>query len=275
MNSIHDLIQIKEMYYSQGYDALIRSLKHDRSSLHPDKNGNQFDSEDAEARYHFLNSAIEYVNELETKSKQLIPMSDVTKLVEVMSKSIALHNTPSTKEIENTSRENVRFELSRKYKGKKIGSGVFAAFLGFIITQFPDLEKNPILKPFISEPIFTHLLLAIGLYSAFFFVLLWIREGREESLATYMLSEAPLRKIFASLKSNADENIISSHDIFETISRLTNNSYHSPLNVLISGKLCASTIDQIVEIQTQRLIERKVIELIDTPNVDRIYKILA
>ncbi|MGL5487393.1 MAG: hypothetical protein ACRDC6_14085 [Shewanella sp.] len=274
MKSVQDLKQVEEMYNSQGYDALVRSLKSERSSLHPDKNGNKFDSNDAESRYHFLNSAIEHANELEAKSKQLIPMSEMTKLVEVMSKSIALHKEPSTKEIEITSRQNARFELSRKYKGKKIGSGVFAAFLGFLITQAPNLEKNPILKPFMSDPFFTQLMLIIGLYSAFFFVLLWVREGREESLATYMLSEAPLRKIFYLLKSNAEKNIITSHDIFEAVGKVTGNSHYSLFKVLLGGRLCASTIDQIVEIQTQRLLERKVIELIDTPSVDRTYKIV-
>lgn len=275
MESVKDLKEVEKKYYEQGYETLSKVLKSERASIHPDKNGNQFASDESEARYHFISSALSHLDELEAKSKQLVPMSEVTKLVEVMSKSIALNNSPTSKEIESSSRQNIRFELNRKYKGKKIGSGVIAGFLGLMITQAPNLEKNPILKPFIGEPIFLKLMLMIGLYSVGMFVLLWFREGKEESLATYMLSEAPLREIFGLLKDK-ERDTITSHDIYDAVCYITGGHRHYSLfSFLLRARLCASTIDQIVEIQTQRLIERKAIEVVDTPSVDRQYRVLA
>ncbi|MGU5827060.1 hypothetical protein [Aeromonas hydrophila] len=263
------------MYHEQGYKALSKALKSERASLHPDRNGNQFDSHESEERYHFINKALSHLDALDDKSRQLVPMSEVTKLVEVMSKSISLRNTPTSKEIENSSRQNIRFELSRKYKGKKIGSGVIAGFLGFMITQAPNLEKNTIFKPFIGEPLFQLAMLVIGIYSVVFFVLLWHMERKEESLANYMLSEAPLRRIFELLKSEGKDSI-TSHDIYSVICLVSgNHRNYSLFDILLRTRLCASIIDQIVEIQTQRLIERKVIEIIDVPSIVRQYKLLA
>ncbi|HDU8571248.1 TPA: hypothetical protein RG687_001018 [Vibrio parahaemolyticus] len=275
MEYVKDLKEVEMMYYEQGYEALSKALKSERASLHPDKNGNKFDSDESEARYHFISSALSHLDELEAKSRQLVPMSEVTKLVEVMSKSIALQNSPTSKDIENTSRQNIRFELNRKYKGKKIGSGIVAGFLGFMITQAPNFEKNPVLKPFIGEPVFLHIMLIIGLCSAAMFFWLWFREGKEESFATYMLSEAPLRDIFEFLKDNKGDTI-TSYDIYQAVWYRTGGQHHYFLaSDLFSTRLCASTIDQIVEVQTQRLIERKAIEIIDTPSVDRQYRVLA
>lgn len=275
MESVTDLNEIDKMYREQGYGALSKALKSERASLHPDKNGNRFNSVESETRYHFINKALSHLDELDAKSRQLVPMSEVTKLVEVMSKSIALRNAPTSKEIETSSRQNIRFELGRKYKGKKIGSGVIAGFLGFMVTQAPNLEQNPILKPFIGEPLFQQVILMICFYSAAFFVLLWYREGKEESLANYMLSEAPLRQIFELLK-NEERDSITSHDIYSAVCHVSwGQRSYSPFDKLLRTRLCASAIDQVVEIQTQRLIERKAIEILDVPSVDRQYRILA
>lgn len=194
MESVTDLNEIDKMYREQGYEALSKALKSERTSLHPDKNGNQFDSVESEARYHFINKALSHLDDLDAKSRQMVPMSEVTKLVEVMSKSIALRETPTSKEIESSSRQNIRYELSRKYKGKKIGSGVIAGFLGFMVTQAPNLEKNPILKPFIGEPIFQQFLLMVGIYCAAFLFYFGIEKGKKNLWLIICLARHPYGK---------------------------------------------------------------------------------
>lgn len=90
-----------------------------------------------------------------------------------------------------------------------------------------------------------------------------------------MLSEAPLRKIFELLKGK-ERDSFTSHDIYSAVCDISGmHRSYSPSDIFLRTRLCASTIDQVVEIQTQRLIERKAIEILDVPSVDRQYKILA
>jgi hypothetical protein len=273
INSIKDLESFSETH---GFENTIQLLKKERLAMHPDKNHGEFDNEESKKRYHFLDQAIQNPNLFNNTNSQLVPMSEVTTIIESVTKLMARRDEPTSKEIEKSSKETIRMDLSRKYKSTKIGSVTFVALTGYLITQSGSLAKNPMFsKYFVDGGVGEIILIMLCVISTALFSLLWVRENRDESKAAYLLSEAPLSYIYEHLKEMSESNEVSAGDVREIVMRRFYNHFHSPLSIILSGRPCASVIDQVVEVQVKRLVERGVLVLLDKPGIERIYKLNA
>ncbi len=258
-----------------GCAPVLASLKDLRSSLHPDKNGGTFSSEEEKKRYHFLDEAVKQVELKNQSDNQLIPISQLPALIETITKTISTQNKPNSIELEKAYKESFRSELSRKYMGSKIGSGIFAAITGFLFTQASDLIKHPIVGPFFDTEIGMQYLIISFVGSIVLFVITWIYERREETLSNYLLSEEALRDIYSIVRKHSDGGVIETNDIRRAIRHNYGQRYLSPFNRLLRPRLGSAIIDKILEVQLQKLIDRKVIEVVDTPSIELVYRVIA
>ena len=258
-----------------GYPTVLSSLKEERSNLHPDKNGGLFLSETVEQRYHFLDTAISEIELKTEQNKQLISIDQLPALVESISKSIALQNKPNSLEIEKNYKESFRSDLSRKYKGAKVGSGIFAAITGFLFTQSQSLIDHPLVGVFFKSTFGNEVLAVIFLSSILLFVITWLKERREESLSNYLLSEEALRNIYHIIKDRSEGGEIETNVIRQGIRESYGSRNTHPMNIYIGSRLSAEILDKILNVQLERLIDRKVIQVVERASIERVYRILV
>ena len=258
-----------------GHAPVLSSLRERRSQLHPDKNGGLFKSEADEKQYHFLDDAIKQVELKAQSDSQLIPISQLPAIVESITKSIAIQNEPNSAEIERAFKESLRSDLSRKYIGPKIGSGIFAVITGFLFSQAKSLIEHPVVGGIFETKLGMDMLILMFVSSVVLFVITWIKERREDKLSNYLLSEESLREIYYLVKELSDSEMIETNDIRRAIRGTYSHRRVSPFDIFIRPKLSYEIMDKILEVQLQRLIDRKVIEVVDIPSIERVYRVIV
>lgn len=269
MNNLSD---VEKEVTKRGAETVVSELKEERASLHPDKNGGDFKTSDEEERYHFLNEALNHVEET-LNSTQMIPVSQLPAIIESISKSLSIQSSPPAL-IEKNIKESFRSDLGRKYMAPKIGSGVFAGITGFLFTQATALMEHPVVGPFFSSPEGVQLLGIGFLGSVGLFIISWMQERREESRSTYLLSEEALHEIYGTMKREAENGEIEIYRIRRFFTR-SHRPNMGPMNILFTPRLSPQIVDQILEVQLSRLEERKVIEQVEKPGIDKVYKLNA
>jgi hypothetical protein len=263
---------IEKQISDQGEEDVLSALKEERATLHPDKNGGEFKSKEEESRYHFISDALKEISE-KNSSTQMIPVSQLPAIIETISKSLAVQNNPPAL-IEKNIKESFRSDLGRKYMAPKVGSGIFAGITGFLFTQASTLMEHPVVGPFFSTPEGMSLLGMGFLGSVGLFIISWMQERREEARSTYLLSEDALHDIYHMMKSEAEDGFIEIHRVRRFFTRSHRPDF-GPLNMLFPPRLSPQVVDQILEVQLSRLEERKAIELVKKPGIDKVYKLNA
>ena len=258
-----------------GNAPVLSYLKDLRSNLHPDKNGGTFSSEEEEEQYHFLNEAI---NQLEIRSQyenQLIPVAQLPTLIDAIGKTITTQHQPNPIDVKISCRESFRKDLSRKYFGPKIGSGIFAAVTAFLFTQSPNLIVHPLVGDFFKSQTGLLSLAMLFLVSVSLFILTWLKERFEEKILNYLLSEEALGHIYSIVEEHSNGGEIATNDIRAKIRSLCSRKNYTPISVFIRPRLSHANIDMILDVQLQKLIDRKVLELVDKPSIERVYRVVA
>lgn len=264
--------EIESKIALDGEEEVLSSLKEERASLHPDKNGGEFRTKEDQKRYYFISDALNHIAE-NGSSNQMIPVSQLPAIIESISKSLAVQNTPSAI-IEKNIKESFRSDLGRKYMVPKVGSGIFAGITGFLFTQATALMEHPVVGPFFSSPVGVQLLGMGFLGSVGLFIISWIMERKEETQSSYLLSEGALHDIYDMIRHEAENGYIEVHRVRRHFTR-SHRPDLGPFNIILPPRLSPEIVDQILDVQLKRLEDRKAIELVDRPGIDKVYKLNA
>ena len=256
----------------EGADAVLASLREKRASIHPDKNGGEFKTPEEKNSYHFLSEALDHVNGRH-QSNQMIPISQLTAIIESVSKGLAVPSTPPAL-IEKNIKESFRADLGRKYMTPKIGSGIFAGITGFLFTQATALIEHPVVGRFFSSPEGLQCLGVGFIGSVILFIFSWMLERREEARATYLLSEEALHDIYHMMMHESEGGLVEIYNVRRFLVR-PGRHFIDPVKPIFSARLSSQIADQILDVQLKRLEDRKAIELIDKPGIDKVYKLNA
>src|SRR5215213_9117713 len=197
--SVEEIVQrFRLAVSSSDLPGVLDELKRKLVEAHPDRNGGDFPSPELKARFIDLQSSIEYVEQKSKVQNALVPMSQVSALVEAVTQAIVRREQAPTSPAQSYIQivEEVRTRLRRAYLGPKISSGVALAVSSAVFAFMGSLKDHPILGNYVASQTFVNLLLFTWIASGFLFVFLWFREGQVEAQAEHLLSDEVLGEIF-------------------------------------------------------------------------------
>jgi hypothetical protein len=122
--------------------AIKSEIRKELSQIHPDKNNGQFNSDSDKERFNKLTLALDFLEEEKKESQALISTNQPTAIVQAITNSLA----PTTEERLNRKRDECRSihkaAVKSRYFFPRLGSGVFAAFCGLLITFAEQLKTQ-------------------------------------------------------------------------------------------------------------------------------------
>ncbi|MFK0268312.1 hypothetical protein [Pseudomonas asiatica] len=258
-------------------ESVREELKKIMSSVHPDRNGGNFSSEEDKSRFLRVQEALRFLELNAHTGSAMIPVSQLPAVINALSQALSTTSSPNANALQSNYMPDARARISRRYALPKIGSGVFAAVTGFLFAFPEKLGEHPILGPMMNETVTQALLLSLMMYSGLFFVISWYKEKRAEANAEYLMSESALSQLFDIITNNSRENSetrrVSSRQILEAVECVAEQNRNSgSLALLIFGsRVELPTIESAAAIQTQRLIERKVLTRVNVVSIDAWY----
>jgi hypothetical protein len=173
-----------------------------------------------------------------------------------------------------------RDRISRYFAVPKIGSATVAAVLLLLVGLSHELAGHPLLGPLLADPDAATFLVATAGLGAMGTLALWLCERRAEARAAHLMSEAALGDIFEQARRCADRHgragRLSEFDIRQGIEMLIDgrrDERRSPRGRLFARVLDLTTVEGISALQTQRLLERRVIRPSTTPSIEMLYEV--
>lgn len=160
-------------------------------TLHPDRNGGSFSSDDDEKRYHQM---IDALNLLSDPSLPIpIGMSVINKQLQEIDNQLKIIRTSHLMESEqNTTRkykDSVKNEARKYYTTGKIGSMVFCAICAAILTLSKSLKDNLLFGFIGKSPMLLMLLGFVFATAGITFAFLWLKEYRAGRFVEWLLSD--------------------------------------------------------------------------------------
>lgn len=260
-------------------EAVRDELKRIMTSIHPDRNGGSFSSEEDKSRFLRAQEALRFIEISAKESSAMIPVSQLPAVITALSQALAIPLSSNASALQSNYMPDARARISRRYIFPKISSGVFAAATGFLVAFSDKFDKHPILGPLLNERISQLTLLTLMMYGALLFLIFWYKEKQSETNAEYLTSESALGQIFRALEKestiNGESRRISSRNIFEAVEAISGGRRNSGflLSPFFMTRVDLKTIENAAAIQTQRLIERKVLTRVDVAAIDAWYDI--
>lgn len=234
----------------------IFALREERSGLHPDKNGGEFVSSEAQRRYLEIDEELDQLRSQGVASGQeLITLSQLPALIKALNGS-ALMKQPSSRELEREFRRTAKQERSRKYLTPKISSSVAAAVVAFLFTQAPALAEHPLLGPFFESQIGLAVLGYAFAISLTVLAFSWIRERKEASLIARLTSRSLLTEVGRELDQIPAGHLIGEMELRDLMLDHLLTRRRSALFPVLDEE----TLDSALEVQLQRLVEREVLQ---------------
>lgn len=261
------------------FEAVRDELKKIMSSIHPDKNGGIFSSEEDKSKFLRAQEALCFLESNAQESSAMIPVSQLPAVISALSQALATSSTSNASALQSNYMPDARARISRRYTLPKIGSGVFAAATGFLVAFSDKFDKHPILGPLLNERTSQICLLVLMMYSGLFFLLSWYREKQSEANAEYLMSESALRQLFKiityKLTADGESRRVSSQQILQAVESVSGYRRNSSLIGLafFGSRVDLQTIESAAAIQIQRLIERKVLTRVDVASIDAWYDV--
>lgn len=256
------------------YESVRSELRKITAALHPDKNGGSFASESDKARFLRAQSAIEFLDAVGNPASAMIPVAQLPAIVSAVAQALTVRPQSDVQSLHSAFLSEARSRISRHFLLPKIGSGVFAAITGFLVA-FPDkFEKHPYLGPLLQERTTQLFILTLLMYSVVGFAFTWYRERVAESRAEYLMSESAMGRLFEIL-TQSYHHIVSSRQILEAVAQVAGSSLQmppSPFLLLSRPRLDLQTLEKAASIQTQRLVERRVLAKVEVLSLDAWYK---
>lgn len=118
--------------YETDAPALRDSLKRVMSSVHPDKNGGLFKSDQDKALFMRTKAALDYMEVQSQSGLALIPLSHLPAIVSAVSQALTARPAMDSQALQSHYMADAKARISRRFVLPKIGSGVFAAITGFL-----------------------------------------------------------------------------------------------------------------------------------------------
>lgn len=263
-------------------EALKSELQKIVLALHPDKSGGEFTSDADKARFMKARRAIELLNSDSTPDAP----GAATQLAGVPHALTGA--SPPTASFENEFRfqaillADARNRIARYFAAPKIVSSVLAIGLLVLVLAADVFEGNPLLGPLLGEAAVLIFLGVLGLASATATAALWASERAAVSRAEHLLSESALGELFELARRCARRQgrigQLSGFDIRRGIDLLADGdgdgSDRAPRGRrLLRHSLDATTREGITLIQTNRLLARRVIRVVDRPALEVLYEV--
>lgn len=255
----------------------IRALKEERSTLHPDKSGGgAFLSEEALARFVAIDEELDRLrDESAGKGQEMIPISQLPALIEVVGGALASTRKSSAQELERELKNSAKEGLSRKYRMPKLSSAAAAAVVGFLFTQAPSLSEHPVLGTFFASQTGLAALGYAFALALFILSIAWMREQRESLLIKQLASREHLRKVVEQLDSSVAGQLIGESDLYRLLfGRVIRGRRRVAVPFFdVSPGLDDETLDSIFEVHLQRLLERHVLKEAETKGgIERVFE---
>ena len=261
------------------FEEVRDELRKIMSSFHPDRNGGNFSSEEDKSRFLRAQEALHFLELNAQAGSAMIPVSQLPAVISALSQAFTTTSLSNANALQLNYMPDARARISRRYTLPKIGSGVFAADTGFLVAFSDKFDKHPLLGPLLNERMSQLMLLALMVYSGVFFIFSWYKEKQSEANAEYLMSESALGQLFEIIThkttANGEMQRVSSRQILEAVESVSGCRHNSSLFALaiFGSRVELQTIENAAAIQTQRLIERKVLSRVDVASIDAWYDV--
>ncbi|NNR20427.1 hypothetical protein GBT08_19215 [Escherichia coli] len=256
--------------------AIIRKM----ASVHPDHHQGNFKDIETETLWDQLNSAKVFLDTqdkaafLDQTSTQLIPLSQVTELVKVISQTGRNSIENSVSSLKAEARSDARSDGIVP----RISSGVAATICAFLFA-FPNTVKdNPIIGELLKNQQMQLMLLILSFFFAMLFMMTWSNEKRQEAKVDFLSTEEGLKHTLYKLSRHINNSRRFAHnDLIQAIrpsSRNSRSSYLEVMNPFIfsSNRLSMSLADKIASLQLDKLKQRGMIIELPQTGLDRTYE---
>lgn len=249
-------------------------------ALHPDKSGGEFTSDADKARFMKARLAIEFLN-----GDRAADVPGAATPLAGAPRALADTTAPATS-LENEHRLQVilladaRHRIARYFAAPKLASSVVATVLLVLVLAADLLEGHPLLGPPLQETAVLIVLAVLGLGSAMAAAALWFCERAAVARAEHLLSASALGQLFEQARRSARRQgrvgQLSAFDIRRGIDALADECGTGRAlrgHRLLGRSLDATTRESITLIQTQRLLARRVIRVVERPALEVLYEI--
>ncbi len=265
-------------------DELRAKLKTMKVEHHPDKNGGSFVNEDSETKYHALNDAISYIDNLNKKNTDLVTISAITDLTKAVTAMVAVQkNVPSKDSLLSSEISRSIESYHSRLKTPRIALTAITVAIS-AIWMFPNtVKEHPVLSKFINfDSTYTNIAwFQFLMVAVIFWVTTWKREElakvRQESLKT----ESVQNEIFISFISYLGKDTFTLEGFvdfiiyrFKTHRRRNNNflfNYFFYRSEQIDLPLAHATAEVILE----RALKRKAVIICNSATISTVYKIVS
>lgn len=256
--------------------AIIRKM----ASVHPDHHQGNFKDAETETLWDQLNSAKVFLDTqdkaafVSKKNTQLIPLSQVTELVKIITEA----GKPSFENSVSSLKAEARSDARSDGILPRISSGVAATICAFLFAFPNTIKDNPILGDLLKYQLTQMILLTLSFFFAMIFMMTWSNEKRQEAKVDFLSTEEGLKHTLYILCRHINSAPRFAHsDLIQAISPRSKNSRSGNLEVMNpfgfgSNRLSMSLADRIASLQLDKLKQRGMIIELPQTGLDRIYE---
>ena len=270
--SLEELSTEFDLDTSTDREAMRRALQRRLGTLHPDKTGGEFASNEQKGEFHRLSEALQFLESDASIPTALVTNAEMStrtlRCLEQIEQSLA--RADSRRSVSPRTRAEHRDAVTREatahFRASWIRSGVFASIAGSIVTFSQALSNNAVLGWIADSTITTGILSAAFLSSGVLALIGRLREGRARRYASWLLSEEGLgHTVQGCLRrtSNDGDSIITQRGLAYEVT-MFQHPWHKLEFVRrakrwLQGSISTTLAERIAEIQLGILIERGLI----------------
>ncbi|HEY0883740.1 MAG TPA: hypothetical protein VGE20_00575 [Ramlibacter sp.] len=261
-------------------EALKAELQKIVLALHPDKSGGEFTSDGDKARFMKARRAIELLNgdRAADAPGAATPLAGAPRAI--TDTSAAAPSLENEHRLQVLLLADARSRIGRYFAAPKIASSVLATVSLALVLGADLFQGHPLLGPLFEEAAGLIFLAALGFAAAAAAAALWSWERAAVAHAEHLLSESALGELFEracrSARRQGRDGQLSAFDLRRGIDALADECGTSEAlrgHRLLGRSLDATTRESITLIQTQRLLARRVIRVVERPALEVLYQI--
>lgn len=265
--------------YLHDAEALKAELQKLVLALHPDKNGGEFRSDQDKARFMRARRAVELLNARSNGEAGAVGALPGTPRA-IASKGSDWVWRDNARHLQMNLTDQVRQRIARRFGPAKVGSGAAALALLLLALFAGSLEREAVLWPILGDAGVVWGLLAVAVASSALLAAGWLSERIVQARTEHLMSEASLAPIFEQAcrcaKRAGRPDRLSGFDIRQAIEIVSRRRQPGrPLKGATWAFLRPdeATLADISTIQTQRLLDRRVIKTSNTPSLEMLYEV--
>lgn len=258
-------------------DALKAELQKITFALHPDKSGGAFQSEQDEARFLKARRVVELLDAPPTGDEDTEKASLPATPRAIPDGRAPVRPSRALHRLHMRAMTHARERIAEHFAGPKIAAAGITAVTVALVLLADRVEANPVLRPLLTGPGMSNMLLMLAAASVLALVTFWWIERSAKRRADHLLSEAALAEIFdqARLCAHRQGRIgkLSAWDVRRSVEILVEGRDRPRRAWAFLGALDPTMLETIASIQMQRLIERNVLSELKTASVELLYQV--